>query len=77
MLEQAGEMPGIPEAEFLVYLINGRLLIHDVLLRQVDDLVLDVAFCRDVQGVVLGAVEKGIVVDALGQRCAVNQIRME
>jgi hypothetical protein len=47
LFEQAGAMLWVSEAEFISHLIDGQLLIHDVLFRQVDDLVLDVALCSE------------------------------
>ena len=37
----------ILEAEFVGHLIDGQLVVHHILLREVDDLVLDVALSRE------------------------------
>ena len=47
LLEQPCEVLGVLETEFVGHLIDGQFTIHDVLLREVDDLVLDVALSRE------------------------------
>ena len=45
-LEQARKVLGVLETEFIGYLVERQLAVENVLLREVDDLVLDVALCR-------------------------------
>ena len=47
MLEQAGEVLWILEAELVGHLIDGQFLVHHILFREVDDLVLDVSLRRE------------------------------
>ena len=47
LLEQAGEVLWILKAKFVSHLIDGQFFVHDVLFREVDDLVLDVSLRRE------------------------------
>ena len=47
LLEQAREVLWILEAELVGHLIDGQFLVHHILFREVDDLVLDVALRRE------------------------------
>ena len=46
LFKQTREVLGVLEAELVCNLIESQFLVQHVLLREVDDLVLDVALCR-------------------------------